>query len=303
MHRRSFKPLLGLLAFAFVLTLQSFVLAAPMGPATSFVPVDTGYGRPLDVSTEGHRSDWLFDVTAVSVTVLFVLQFLIMFYALVKFRESKGTRVDYDHGVGKKPLMLMGIVSSAIFVIVDGTLLWFSFRDVNGTWWNWPTAPDAVQVEVYAQQWAWNIRYPGADKKFNTEDDIVTLNDLRVPTGVPVHVRLRSSDVIHSFYLPNFRSKQDAVPGQMTQIWFQAKPEAATRWDDGKKMQIPGGGVQYDIGCAQHCGSNHYKMHGTLTVYTPAEYKEWFEAATKDAKRRYDVTDVASQWGWDWEKQ
>jgi cytochrome c oxidase subunit II len=288
MHRRSIKPLLGLVAFAFVSTLQSFAFAAP---------VDTGMGRPLDVSTEGHRSDWLFDVTAISVTVLFVLQFLIMLYALIKFRESSGSRVDYDHGVGKKPLMVMGIVSSAIFVIVDGTLLWFSFRDVNGTWWNWPTQPDTVQVEVYAQQWAWNVRYAGADNKFGTEDDIVTLNDLRVPTGVPIHVKLKSSDVIHSFYLPNFRTKQDAVPGQMTQIWFQAKPEAA--FIDGK----PGGGVQYDIGCAQHCGASHYKMHGTLTVYTPAEYKEWFEAASKDAKRRYDSTDLASRWGWEWEQK
>jgi cytochrome c oxidase subunit 2 len=294
MHRRSIKPLLGLLAFAFTSTLQSFALAAP---------VDTGLGRPLDVSTEGHRSDWLFDVTAISVTVLFVLQFLIMFYALVKYRESTGSRADYDHGVGKKPLMVMGIVSSAIFVIVDGTLLWFSFKDVNGTWWNWPTQPDAVQVEVYAQQWAWNVRYAGADKKFGTEDDIVTLNDLRVPTGVPIHVKMKSSDVIHSFYLPNFRTKQDAVPGQMTQIWFQAKPEAATKWDEAKKAQVPAGGVQYDIGCAQHCGSNHYKMHGTLTVYTPAEYKDWFEAASKDAKRRYDSTDLASRWGWEWENK
>ena len=95
-----------------------------------------------------------------------------------------------------------------------------------------------MRVEVNAHQWAWDVRYAGPDGKFNTQDDIVTLNDMRVPVGVPVVLQLASSDVMHSFSLPNFRVKQDAVPGhdQPHLVPGQARPG------------------EFDIACAQHCG-------------------------------------------------
>jgi len=272
-----------------VLTLASIALAAPaMGENPGNLPL---VGRPIDVSLDGHRGDFLFDVTAVSVVVLFVLQALITIVAVMKFRASKGAKVHYDHGTKRSDVRTIAILSSTIFVVVDVTLLYFSFRDINGTMWKWPTSKDTLQIEVVAQQWAWNVRYPGPDGKFNTADDIVTVNDLRIPINRPVHVRMKSLDVIHSFYLPNFRTKADAVPGATTQIWFQATDKATK----------PGGAV-WEIGCAQHCGANHYKMHGDLTVYTPAEFEAWHKAAAEDAVRKFDATDVAAHWGWEWEK-
>jgi cytochrome c oxidase subunit 2 len=283
----------GVFAFLATLSLGTAARASyepPVVAPSASAETPPLVGRPLDVSTEGHRSDFLFDVTAISATVLFVMQLGIMIWAVLKYREETGSRPHYDHGAGRKDLLTIGVVSSTIFVIVDVTLLYFSFRDVNGVWWSWPTDPNTLKVEVVAQQWAWNVRYAGPDGKFNTDDDIVMLNDLRVPTGRPVHVRLRSADVIHSFYLPNFRTKQDAMPGMTTQLWFQAKDDAAKA-----------GGTTYDIGCAQHCGANHYKMHGVLTVYTPKEFDAWYDAAVADAKRSFDATDVAAHWGWDWD--
>jgi cytochrome c oxidase subunit 2 len=140
-----------------------------------------------------------------------------------------------------------------------------------------------VRIEVQAHQWAWNGRYPGPDGKFNTEDDVVTLNDLRVPVGVPVIVELASVDVIHSMNLPNFRVKRDAVPGDLTRLTFKAR--------------TPG---EYEIACAQHCGPNHYKMRGVLTVLPMERYRDWLRVAEADARRGYDPEDAEAHWGWDW---
>ena len=240
-------------------------------------------GRPQDVSLDGHHVDTHFDFAAIAVTVLFVVMIAIIAIALVYHRESKGARAVYDHGSSKKATWGIVGVCLAIFFVVDGALLVLSFADLNGRFWNWPTDPRTVRVEVYGQQWGWNFRYPGADGKFGTRDDIVTFNNLHIPANRPVMVRMQSSDVIHSFYLPNFRIKQDVVPGMTTQLWFQAKETGV-----------------FDIGCAQHCGANHYKMHATLTIDDEAGYGQWESAAGLDAERRFDDTDVAAHWAWEW---
>jgi cytochrome c oxidase subunit 2 len=243
------------------------------------------WGRPVDISLDGHRSDWLFNVTTVSVSILFLIMCGIILWALLKHRA--GNHAHYEHGIGRSHLLFTALISSIIFFGVDGTLLYNAFADIHAGFYKYPTsAENPLTIEVMAQQWAWAIRYPGPDGKFNTEDDIVTLNDMHIPVGKPVYVKLRSKDVIHSFYLPNFRVKRDAMPGTTTDLWFQAVETGVV-----------------DIGCAQHCGVNHYKMRGTLTVDTPAAYAAWEKAAVADAKLRNDMTDKESQWGWDWENR
>ena len=100
----------------------------------------------------------------------------------------------------------------------------------------------ALRVEVTAQQWAWTFRYPGADGRFNTADDIVTLNELRVPVDRAVYLQLTSKDVIHSLYLPNFRNKIDAVPGTVTRMWFQ--PTSGGRVRDRVRPALRGLALQ-----------------------------------------------------------
>ena len=125
----------------------------------------------------------------------------------------------------------------------------------------------------------------GPDGRFATPDDVVTLGELHVPTGRPISLKLRSKDVVHSFYLPNFRTKIDAIPGNTTRLWFQAQ-EAG----------------QYEIGCAQHCGPNHYKMRGTLTALPRQGFDTWLAAASEDARRGFDPEDAGARWGWEWRR-
>jgi cytochrome c oxidase subunit II len=170
--------------------------------------------------------------------------------------------------------------------VVDGNLLVFGLRDIDRAFWNFD-APEAdaaaVRIQINAHQWAWDARYAGRDGRFNTADDIVTTNDVRVPVGVPVLLQLAASDVLHSFSLPNFRIKQDAVPGTINRLWFQAKRTGV-----------------FDIACAQHCGVSHYKMRGVLSVLTPEAYAAWATEAGAMAERAFDAEDKAAQWGWDW---
>src|SRR5262249_41388044 len=142
-------------------------------------------------------------------------------------------------------------ISAIIFFVVDGNLFVNAMNDLSKAFWNFAEVeamPNVLRIEVNAHQWAWDARYAGPDGRFSTkekpsDDDIVTLNDIRVPVDTPVLIQLSSTDVIHSFYLYNFRVKQDAMPGMINRLTFQAKEIG-----------------EYDIGCAQHCGTNHYKM-------------------------------------------
>jgi cytochrome c oxidase subunit II len=144
------------------------------------------------------------------------------------------------------------------------------------------TAPaNALVIEVTTEQFAWNVRYAGADNVFGRteprritldnplgmdeadpqgKDDIVALNVLHAPVGRPVKIRLRSKDVLHSFFLPNLRVKQDSVPGMIIEFWFT--PTRAGR---------------FELACAQLCGFGHYEMRGILIVQTPEEFARWME--------------------------
>jgi len=97
-------------------------------------------------------------------------------------------------------------------------------------------------------------------------------------------LKLRSKDVVHSLYLPNFRTKIDAIPGTTTRLWFQAE-------DAGR----------YEIGCAQHCGVSHYKMRGWLIAAPEDAYRGWLARAETDSRLRFDPADVTAHEGWDWE--
>jgi cytochrome c oxidase subunit 2 len=116
----------------------------------------------------------------------------------------------------------------------------------------------ALELAVHAKQFEWNVTYPGADGRLGSEDDFELRNQLHLPVSRPVRVRLTAEDVIHSFFLPNFRVKQDAVPGMEIPVWFEAT-------DTG----------QFVLGCAELCGLGHYRMRGTVTVHNPEAYDTW----------------------------
>lgn len=255
------------------------VAATVLGPRP-----EVGLGMPRDVSLEGWRADKLINITLVFVTLLFAVMVAWMLWSCIL--HGRGHTAQYDHGESRRSLAGKAAVVALVFFGVDGNLFVNSTLDLEHTLWNFAKAeshPDAVLIEINAHQWAWDARYAGPDGKFNTADDIVTLNDIRVPVDTPVIFQLTAVDVLHSLYIPNMRVKQDVVPGTVTRAWFQAKEVG-----------------QFDIGCAQHCGVHHYKMKGQLTVLPRAEYDQWKKEASALSERAYDAEDTAAHWGWDW---
>jgi len=262
-------------AAAIAAALARGALAAPLP--------EEGYGLPRDVSVDGFRVDELLHFTLGSITAVFAIVGAILLIAFVRHRRSHAAA--YAPGSKASIGFVVGFVG-LVLVAVDGTLFVHTIVDMERIFWNFARAearPDSVRIEVQAHQWAWAARYAGPDGKFNTPDDVVTLNDIRIPVGAPVVVQLASVDVIHSMNLPNFRVKQDAVPGDVTRLTFQAR--------------TPG---EYEIACAQHCGPNHYKMRGILTVLSQEGYRDWLRTVEADARRAYDPDDAEAHWGWDW---
>jgi cytochrome c oxidase subunit 2 len=274
---RTRQPL-GVASLAIGLALTSSARAA--------VQPESGLGLPRDVSQNGHLVDWLINITSVFNLILFAIMCAWMGWAC--FKHNRHHPAQYDHGSSKHSVTIALAVSAVIFAIVDGNLFVNSINDLDKEYWNFEKVaanPKTIRLEINAHQWAWDARYAGPDGKFNTDDDIVTWNEIKVPVDAPIYVELTSTDVIHSFYLPNFRTKMDAVPGQVNRFWFQAKQTG-----------------DYDIGCAQHCGTHHYKMKALLSVVSPEEFNAWQAEASATAKRAFDPEDKLAHWGWDWKE-
>jgi cytochrome c oxidase subunit 2 len=122
-----------------------------------------------------------------------------------------------------------------------------------------------------AKQFNWDFVYPGPDGQFNTADDLKLENDLNVPVDKVIRVRLSSRDVIHSFFVPVFRLKQDTLPGREINVWFKATK--------------PG---RYEIPCAELCGFGHSGMKGWLTVRSQADYDHWVQEKWPAKSARVD---------------
>jgi cytochrome c oxidase subunit II len=237
-----------------------------------------------DASEYGWKIDDMILSTSIFVIILFLMTVVWMMYSVVMHGEKH--KAVYETGADYKSWRWTALAAALIFIIVDGDLLWHSTEFMWGTFFDFKGAeakPGAVLIEINAHQWAWNARYAGADGKFNTPDDIVVLNDIVVPQGAPVIFQVTSTDVIHGFNVPNMRMKVDAIPGTVTRMWFQPRQTGV-----------------FEIACAQHCGANHYKMRGTVTVLPKAEFERWAQITSVNAARAFDSKDMEAHWGWDW---
>ncbi|HLN84915.1 MAG TPA: cytochrome c oxidase subunit II [Candidatus Limnocylindrales bacterium] len=207
---------------------------------------------PEDVSTFGQEIDSLFYLIYYITGVAFILVTVLMVLFVVKYRDrNDGRRATYSHGNTTLEI-IWTVIPAAIFITL-------SFMSVS----SWAKikrhAPESdFEIAVAAKQFNWEVSYAGVDGKLGTDDDVKFDNDIHVPVNKAVRVQLSSKDVIHSFFLPNLRLKQDAVPGRTILVWFEAiKP--------GK----------YELPCAELCGFGHSGMKGWLYVQTPEEYKKW----------------------------
>ena len=206
---------------------------------------------PENVSTYGKDIDFLFHLIYYITGAVFILVAGTMIAFLVMYRHREGRRARYTHG--NTALEIAWTIAPALILVVLTVLSVPTWARIK-----MQMPQSDLKIEVMGKQFNWLVTYPGPDGKFGTEDDKTFDNEVHVPAGKPVIVVLKAKDVIHSFFVPNLRFKQDAVPGREIHGWFDASK--------------PG---KYEIPCAELCGFGHSGMRGWLFVHTPEDYQKW----------------------------
>lgn len=257
-----------------------FLMVPILGVACFVLPMTNSWPMynhwlPEDVSEHGHIIDNLFLFILALTGVIFIGTGLALFWFLWKYDGERAPEaVKFVHGSHT-----LEVVWS---ILPAATLLFIAIYQMDA----WAGAkmrrpilspgPDGVEgtlddelqpalVQVAGRQFEWRLRYAGEDRKIGTPDDIFTVNDLHVPLNEEVVIQINSQDVLHSFFLPNLRIKQDLVPGMTQFVWFKAiKPGT------------------FDIVCAELCGWGHYKMKGRLTVQPRDDFDRWLAKTKAD---------------------
>jgi cytochrome c oxidase subunit 2 len=235
---------------------------------------------PHGASTSAAFIDGQFTLTFILMGIVFVAAQLALGYLVWKFRDRpEAAPVEYSHG-NTRLEVIWTTLTAILFIGLNlmGSRVWANERFA-------PASPGAVQVEVTGMQFAWYFRYPGPDGKYGptsaklmdasagseaaigldtsdpaAKDDVVA-GVMYVPVGRQVDLTLRAVDVIHSFFVPSFRFKQDAVPGLAIHMHF-----TPTEIGD------------YEMACAELCGLGHYKMHGMVKVVSQQDFDSWLAA-------------------------
>lgn len=213
----------------------------------------TTWWLPDQSSTVAGPIDDLFYLILWITTAVFIIVFVALVWFMIKYRHREGRRATYSHGNNK--LEIAWTVIPALILVFLGVVSQSVWSDIKQ---DVPAADTSIVIDVKPRQFQWDIRYAGADGQFETPDDVTTINQLHVPIGRAVVLNMTAQDVIHSFFVPEFRLKQDAVPGMVTRFWFTATKVG-----------------EYEIACAELCGLGHYRMRGFLTVHSQADYDKW----------------------------
>lgn len=230
-------------------------------------------------SVLGREIDRLFLVVWSLIGVVFILVQGALAYFVWRF--SRNAEAAYWHDDRRLELLWTVIPAAGLTVLtIVAAGLWLSVQQIGP--WGRPAAPEAVLVvQVRGEQFGWRARYPGPDGQFGRtnpglissqnpfgldpsdpagRDDVVTIGEVHLVVDRPTEVRLNSRDVIHSFFVPVFRVKQDAVPGMTTRALF-----------------TPTRAGEFDVECAELCGVGHYIMRGRVVVQTQAEFDRWMQ--------------------------
>jgi len=250
---------------AFALTLSS---------AQAEIRETSVWWLPRNVNMFGHDVDFLFYVILLLTGVAFVGVFVAMILFLIKYRYRPGVPAIHTHGNNALEVIWTTIPAFIFLALaIYGNEQWSKMRRQT------PPA-NALPVAVVGEQFGWNVRYPGPDGKlakmvaakiskenpFGVDladptglDDFTTYNELVFPVGRPVRLYLGSKDVIHAFYVPEFRLYQDMVPGRVYDfVWLKAEATG-----------------NFQLACNQLCGQGHYKMFGKLSVVPELDYEAW----------------------------
>jgi len=239
-------------------------------------------GLPVQASMHAPEIDNMISLVHWLMLILFVGWGIFFIYVLFRFRAGANPRASYTGAKGKisKGLEIGIVVVEMVLLVFYAIPAWA--RRVSA----FPAENEAVVVRVIAEQFAWNVHYPGPDGKFGrtdisrisvdnpigldrsdpaAKDDITTINQLNLPVDRPILVHLSTKDVIHSFGLFEMRVKQDVIPGMSIPVWF-----------------IPNRVGAYEIACSQLCGLGHFRMRGFVTIQSAADYDKWLADQEKE---------------------
>ncbi len=211
----------------------------------TYVGLDSAGLMPVQASAQAVSIDWLWNWQVIAISFLFSLIVVPLVYSLIVFRRKQGDTSDGEHIEGNTPLEIAWTVIPLFIVLAFAYMGAYSLGETRRV------DPNAIVIKVKAQQFTWTFEYP--------EYGIVS-NELHLPVDQQALLKMESADVLHSFWVPEFRVKQDVVPGRVTE--YRITPTLAG---------------SYKVRCAELCGATHAYMENDVIVDTKADYTAWIE--------------------------
>lgn len=213
---------------------------------------------PVEASTFAGQVDFLIILIAVLGGVWLFAAEAVFLYFCWRFRKKEGVKAQYITGEKKEEMKWIHwphnlVLLCDVVIIVFAVRAWYNIKQ--------DLPPPDVTIRVIGQQWSWRFVDPGLDGQLGTTDDVETVDELHVRTNTTYHFKLESLDVLHSFFVPAFRLKQDAIPGRVITGWFKTNDRTGT----------------FDLLCAEICGIGHGIMKSKLVIESKDEHLKWLE--------------------------
>lgn len=284
-----------------VLFMVAFLIVAT-GSAFLYKNYMLGYGPHESASAHGGRIDSMMNVTLGVTYIVFIITHILLFWYAYRFRQRKGGKAQFISHNNTLEIVWTGIPAVVMtFLVIGGLDAWNEIMGDVGS------DDDYIEIEATGYQFAWQMRFPGEDGLLGRKDfrlidgnnplgqdwtdlknaDDIHVNNFKLPVGKKVRVRITAKDVLHDFYLPQFRVKMDAVPGLPT--YFVFTPTKTTKeWRKGlseyTEYQIPDPNdpekmlwetANYELACAELCGKGHWSMQRTFEIVEEDEYEAW----------------------------
>ncbi len=256
------------------LILFLLLIAVPILGCWTFVRAEElGAWFPGNFSTYGPDIDALFSLIMWPIAITFVGTEVVLAWFCLRYSAKRTDKSVYTHGNHKLEMIWTAVPALVLLGIAFSQMETFGKIKFQK---NFPKGEYSIEkpiAEVWASQFDWRMRYPGKDGTLGNVDDLENSFEFAVPADTDVVFLLRSRDVIHSFFVPEFRLKQDALPGHTIPVWFNAK----LRPEDEQR-----GESTFDLVCAELCGWGHYKMAGRVRVMRKDKYQAWLSDLEKD---------------------
>jgi cytochrome c oxidase subunit 2 len=211
---------------------------------------------PGNASSYGGQVDSLFYVILYITGAVFILVEATLLIFLVRYRRRGDRKAEYVEGSTKAEIIWTTIPAIILVALaLFSQPLWSRIKNSD----TYPANAERLGVE--AKQFEWRVTYPGPDGKLGTDDDFMKRDELHLVVNRDYVIELTSRDVVHSFFIPAFRVKQDAVPGMRILVWVRPTVTGT-----------------YELACSELCGIGHYRMRAQVMVQTPAEYAAWLRS-------------------------